>query len=319
MLVREEGNVEEFMRFCLICIAIAIGILTIKRIKEKQDIENLIIEYDRSGSEESLLRLNREREKQHLSNNEYLSICRQLYTRRARSGDAFAQLQIGKIAQYRDKKSSVAEHWYTLSANNGNVEAMYSLGLLYSKAENEYSKKSGVGYNPEKSFRYFLMAAEHGYGEAMWWVAGAYSDGEGTLQDSEKEFYWAFKGAEQNDVKCCLYLANRIYGWFLNPHYSLDKQVQTLYKVLSLGDRDAFEEAIRRLGHIFGDAYVRGSCETEYTNRQKATYCFTMAYIMNKDDESDWELMKKTGYYVSKDEFDELKDDVMHLRAHFLN
>lgn len=144
------------------------------------EFEKLILEADKSPSDEIRQRLYREIDRLGFSQDSYYNIRTSLYTRLAQSGDAFAQCQLGDLA-HTLKKPDEALHWYTLSANGGCTDAMYALGLWYSKSGNsEYSLYPGFGYDPQKSFTNYLRAAEGGHLKAMSSVAGMFADGEGT-------------------------------------------------------------------------------------------------------------------------------------------
>lgn len=284
---------------------------------KNSDLENLIFAADKSDNPIERERLNQALTDRRISNEEYIGIRTRLYARLAQRGDAFAQLQMGALAELGNQPFA-AEHWYILSANGGNVEAIYSLGLLYSKDANDDPQKPGVGYNPVKSFQHFLMAAERGYVNAISHVAMAYLMGEGVQEDREKEYYWLLKGAELNSARCCLDLS-WTYTDINSPHYDLDKGVQVLKKVLILGDRFTYELAVEALGHVYGDAYIRNEPETKYSDRKKAAYCFTMAYIMFADVNDFYlKVAEKTGYHVSRAEFDMLKEDVVFMRSRFI-
>ena len=280
------------------------------------DFERLIIEADSSSLDDPRQRLYQAIDRYGYSQDTYYNIRSSLYNRLARTGDAFAQCQLGDLAHSQNNISD-ALRWYTLSAEGGCTEAMYSLGLWYSDAGNGEYSSGGFGYDPVKSFEYFLQAAQKGHLKAMHSVARCFEDGEGVTADSEKAFSWAQQGAENGSWDCCYYLAESIYNNILHPMHNQGKALEWLKKSTEYANRDQFERTVRSMGYIYGGAYLYNSPETPFSDRRKAAYCFTMAYITNHDDDHDVQLLQKTGYRISEQEFAALRNDTINRRLSF--
>lgn len=282
---------------------------------ERARIEQLILEADRSSSDEPRNRLWEALDQYGYSQDMFFNIRTSLYTRLAQKGDAFAQAMLGDLASAMDKWDE-ALHWYTLSAKGGCTEAMYSLGLYYSEAGNGEYSSGGFGYDPVKSFEYFLKAAQGGHLKAMSSVARCFEDGEGTAADPDKALEWVRRGAALGSWDCCNYLAEHVYNYPLHPLYDQTKALQWHRNSAKVADRDQFERTVHAMGYIYGGAYIYNSPETPLSDRRKAAYCFTMSYITSHDD-SDKDLLMKIGYHVSEQEFAKLREDTINRRLSF--
>ena len=80
-----------------------------------------------------------------------------------------------------------SEHWYRMAANQGDIDAMVSLGNIYYGIRNDFNT----------AFHYYSDAAYAGDAEAQLSLAYMYLRGEGVEQDYEKAFKWTEKSAEQ--------------------------------------------------------------------------------------------------------------------------
>jgi TPR repeat protein len=280
------------------------------------EIEQLILDADKSSSDEARHRLWEALDQHGYSQDEFYNIRSSLYKRLAQSGDGFAQAELGDIA-HTEKNLNEALHWYTISAAGGCTEAMYKLGLWYSEAANGEYSTGGFGYDPAKSFKYFLQAAQGGHLKAMRAVVRCYEDGEGTEVNSAKALEWAQHGASLGSWDCCYYLAWNVYNNSLHPMYDQTKALQWYRKSTEFADRDQFEQTVRSMGYIYGAAYIYNLPESALSDRRKAAYCFTMAYITNHDDDRDKEYLRKTGYRISEKEFACLREDTINRRLSF--
>lgn len=280
------------------------------------EFDNLIIRADKTMSEYDRNNLYAAIDRKGYSDEQYNNYRTSLYTRLAKSGDTFAQCQLGDLAHLQ-KQTNEALHWYTLSAEGGCTEAMYSLGLYYSEFGNGEYSSGGFGYDPVKSFGYFLQAAQGGHLKAMHSVACCFEDGEGTAADSDKALEWAQRGASLGSWDCCYYLAESVYNNLLHPMHDQAKALQWYRKSAEYADRDQFERTVRSMGYIYGGSYIYNTPETPLSDRKKAAYCFTMSYITNHDDDLDKDLLMKTGYRISEQEFAKLRDDTINRRISF--
>jgi hypothetical protein len=77
-------------------------------------------------------------------------------------------------------------------ANEGNVAAQYSLGVMYEVGD-------GVPKKPTLAFMWFEEAAHQGYFKAQYKIAGMYRNGIGVTQDYDEAVKWYKKAADQGD------------------------------------------------------------------------------------------------------------------------
>lgn len=301
-------------------VAILVILFVWSKSKQKSDLDSfhqLIIEADKSNTDISRQRLYEAMGRNKYYEDQFNNIRTSLYRQLAQSGDAFAQCQLGALAE-SDGKIGEALHWYSMSAAAGCTEAMYSLGMAYSKEGNNSGIAIGFGYDPSKSFQYYLQAAHRGHLDAMWSVAMCYGEGEGVAADPVQERFWAEKGANMGSWLCCNYLAQHIYNYSLHPMYNQEIALQWMRKSTEYADKDQFERTVREMGYIYGGSYLYNSPETPFSDRKKAAYCFTMAYITNQDDpEDDIQKYQKMGYKVSEQEFAVLRDATINRRLFF--
>ncbi len=108
----------------------------------------------------------------------------------AEKGLASAQSRLGYM--YAEglgvtQDSEKSEHWYRMAANQGDIDAMVSLGNIYYGIRNDFNT----------AFHYYSDAAYAGDAEAQLSLAYMYLRGEGVEQDYEKAFKWTEKSAEQ--------------------------------------------------------------------------------------------------------------------------
>lgn len=130
---------------------------------------------------------------------------------KAKKGDPIAQNEIGDF--YYDGEEGVDVNyresviWYKKSAQQGNSNALYSLGYAY-----EFEK--GVTQDYHLAVKYYKESAGLGDEYAQLRLAYKYFRGEGINQDYEKCFYWAEKSALQGldraqSFLCSLYREGR--------------------------------------------------------------------------------------------------------------
>jgi len=83
-----------------------------------------------------------------------------------------------------------AAYWYRKAAEQGHVNAQFSLGAFYGNG-------MGVKQDYEQAFYWYRKAAEQGQVEAQYIVGACYIDGLGVKEDQAQAFYWYRKAAEQ--------------------------------------------------------------------------------------------------------------------------
>ena len=83
-----------------------------------------------------------------------------------------------------------AVKWYREAAEQGLVEAQYSLGECYSKG-------NGVEQDYADAVKWYRKAAEHGYAAAQYYLGECYADGKGVEHNIAEAVKWCRKAVEQ--------------------------------------------------------------------------------------------------------------------------
>ena len=99
-------------------------------------------------------------------------------------------LKMGWRSRYRE-----ATRWLKKSAEQGNVEAMYRLGITYDFCG------WGLRHYRKRAFVWFRKAAELGHDEAMRSLSGCYKLGHGTKKDRAKALEWAEKAGWHQEAE----------------------------------------------------------------------------------------------------------------------
>ena len=119
----------------------------------------------------------------------------------AEQGDVEAQYSLGlAYGTGRGVPQDTAEavQWYRLAADQGLATAQSNLGVMYANGE-------GVPQNNVEAVRWYRLAAEQGFATAQVNLGGMYADGDGVPQDYAEALRWYGLAAEQGD-------ANAQYG-----------------------------------------------------------------------------------------------------------
>ena len=119
----------------------------------------------------------------------------QLNQSKANQGDADAQFILGLlysrgIGTPQDTKQAV--YWYTKAAEQGHVQAQYKLGRLY-----RFSGDDEFPQDYKQSVYWYTKAAEQGHILAQNKLGKIYEYGEEAPQDYKQAFFWYTKAAEQ--------------------------------------------------------------------------------------------------------------------------
>ena len=122
----------------------------------------------------------------------------QIHQQKANQGDVDAQFTLGLLNQrgvetLQDTKQAV--YWYTKAAEQGHVQAQYELGSLYL-----FSGDDNVPQDYKQSVKWYTKAAEQGHILAQNKLGHMYEVGEEAPQDYEQAFFWYTKAAEQGHV-----------------------------------------------------------------------------------------------------------------------
>ena len=119
--------------------------------------------------------------------------------KKAEAGDAAAQAEMaklymqigGSLDQYGsgdDYKESF--EWAKKSADQGNADGMYCLGLCYNHGR-------GTDADLKKAAAVYEKAAKQGHAPSQWNLAVCYMNGQGVPQDSAEALVWAYQSADQ--------------------------------------------------------------------------------------------------------------------------
>jgi TPR repeat protein len=110
-------------------------------------------------------------------------------------GIASAQYNLGLIYHFgqgitQDYEQAIS--WYVKAAEQENVKAQFSLGLMYAKGQAIQDYKQAVYW--------FEKAATQGDTAAQLNLGFMYDKGHGVIQDHKKAIYWYGKAAKQGDA-----------------------------------------------------------------------------------------------------------------------
>ncbi|NBT49301.1 MAG: sel1 repeat family protein [Actinobacteria bacterium] len=143
---------------------------------------------------------------------------------RAEAGDANAQYHLGvycesyalimptisnETATAKNLKLEQAAYWYRKSAEQGNMDAQYNLGLKwYTKAEEQGDKRSqarlgfcyfwghGVKQDLKEAVKWYTKSAEQGDVKAQCYLANCYENGLGVPKDKKEAIKWYTKALD---------------------------------------------------------------------------------------------------------------------------
>lgn len=121
--------------------------------------------------------------------------------------------------------SEKSEHWYRMAANQGDIDAMVSLGNIYYGIRNDFNT----------AFHYYSDAADAGDADAQLSLAYMYLRGEGVEQDYEKAFKWTEKSAEQGLAQA----QNELGRAYEQMKQDYNKAIEWYKKAAAQGYRDA--------------------------------------------------------------------------------
>lgn len=155
----------------------------------------------------------------------------------AKSGNKQAQYLLG-LYKYRDKEFSEAVHWFSASAEQGEMNAQYYLGCCYLRGE-------GVVKDEEKAMDLITESAERGNSDAQYYLAiccvPRYDIDEiDTLteaemnQNSDKVFLWTKKSAKQGNVEA-QYSLGIYYLYGYGTSYDCEKAIHWLTRAAENG------------------------------------------------------------------------------------
>lgn len=132
-----------------------------------------------------------------------------------------------------------SEHWYRMAANQGDIDAMVSLGTMYYSGVEDY----GIHKDFNTAFHYYSDAAYAGDAAAQLYLAYMYLRGEGTEQDLEKAFEWTEKSAEQGFAQA----QNELGRAYEQMKQDYNKAIEWYKKAAAQG----FQEAQQNLDRLY--------------------------------------------------------------------
>lgn len=146
----------------------------------------------------------------------------------AEKGLAAAQSRLGYmyaegLGVTQDPEKS--EHWYRMAANQGDKDAMVSLGNIYYGIRNDFNT----------AFHYYSDAAYAGDAEAQLSLGYMYLRGEGVEQDDERAFIWTKKSAEQGLAQA----QNELGRAYEQMKHDNNKAIEWYKKAAAQGYQDA--------------------------------------------------------------------------------
>lgn len=116
-------------------------------------------------------------------------------------GDDGSELQKGKDAE-KAKNYTEAFKWYKLSAEKGNAEAMYSVGLYYRFG----TYATNTMPNDAEAMKWFKQSADKGNAEAMYELGIIYFTGRGVAKNSTEAYNWFKKAYDKGYTTAKTYL-----------------------------------------------------------------------------------------------------------------
>ena len=99
------------------------------------------------------------------------------------------------LTAYNRGDFATALHFWRPLAESGNLEAQYSLGLMYAEGQ-------GIPQDYAKTVRWYRNAAEQGNAIAQKFLGTMYDTGQGVRQNYILAVRWYSKAAEQGNGGC---------------------------------------------------------------------------------------------------------------------
>lgn len=96
------------------------------------------------------------------------------------------------VQAYNQDDDVEALKWYRLSAEQGNANAQFMIGLMYDRGE-------GVPENDAEAVKWYRLAAEQGDAEAQYNLGNMYANGEGVPEDLVQAYRWFNLAAAQGN------------------------------------------------------------------------------------------------------------------------
>ena len=95
-----------------------------------------------------------------------------------------------------------AAEWFRKSAEQGNADAQYNLGIMYGTG-------MGISQDYAKAVEWYRKSAEQGNADAQYNLGCMYENGRGVSRDYAKAVEWYRKSAEQGNAAAQCLLRNK--------------------------------------------------------------------------------------------------------------
>lgn len=129
-----------------------------------------------------------------LSQRDYITAAKE-FESAANQGNVQAQYSLGHMydaGQGLPQDYSAAAKWYRKAAEQGFDLAQNNLGLLYENGR-------GLAQDFAEAANWYRKAAEQGYALAQFNLGGMYAKGQGVAQDDVQAYFWTMLAALQGD------------------------------------------------------------------------------------------------------------------------
>lgn len=127
-----------------------------------------------------------------------------------------------------EKDPSEAFVWMNKAAKNGNIDAMWNVGLLYHDG-------IGVSKDLSKAYDFLQKAADKGSPDGAFYLGLMYLDGDFVKKDEVKAFYWTQKAAESGFTTAELMLGSLYYKQGVGTKQDYKKANEWLTKAANKG------------------------------------------------------------------------------------
>ena len=164
----------------------------------------------------------------------------------AEAGDAEAQIALAQRYRFGvdvSKDPAKAVEWFQKAAEQGNVQAQFSVGYMYAAAEGGFER------NLPKAVEWYRKAAEGGHANAQVNLGNMYRSGDGVSKDLPMTLYWFQKAADQGYAMAQIAMA----GMYANG----DGVPRDQQKAIALY-HDAADQGNARAQAIIARMYVDG-------------------------------------------------------------
>lgn len=202
-----------------------------------------------------------------------------LYTLSAKQGNAEALKHLGSRYFYGngvEQNYKKAVECYTISAANGNADAQCALGVCYYKGY-------GVGISLKKAVEYYTLSAEQGNANAQYYLGNHYYDKLFfSKKNHKKAFEWYYLAAKQGHAD-----AQNQLGLFFFLGYGVKQNFKKSFEWYSLAAKQGHANAQRHIGNFY---YTGITVEKDL---KKAFEWYTLA-AENGDAEAKEKLKKLT-------------------------